>query len=182
MAITRYGIAGYGMVEKNAVNSAKNGLILSQLPLDATEFLTVKCENGMWLQYDMANEAVFLPAVTSKGLSLVATSEALYNQFEQGLENFYQIGGQYPRLYPLGVNDRYTTNCFSFDTASYADEAAVVAALGALDTEVYVVPGISGVPTLADAVGSSVTYGKVVKYYTMPDGTEGIKIQILAVG
>ena len=87
----------------------------------------------------------------------------------------------YPRMgYPT-LADLWTSNCLCYDDGEFADEDALTEALEACkETPVYGGASEIGAVKLS---ATKPTYGpvlKVVKFYTMPDGQPGVKLQVIA--
>jgi hypothetical protein len=80
--------------------------------------------------------------------------------------------------YPA-VGDLWTSNTLCYDDGEFTDDDALKAALEKInETPVY--GGISNIGAVklsktAPSVGPVI---KVVKYYTMPNGTPGVKLQV----
>ena len=166
-------------------------MVVSQVPLDPSFTAEAPCENGMWVVADKAAGTIKLPAAaTDKPIGIVYTTEKEYDYMHYGLKTFgRKIAGDYPRVGILGVGDTVTTNCFQYDNSTYATITALETALAAAEagtTPMYVVPGVSGTgvnkaaPALTTSKPSSGIYGKVVKYYTVPNGEKAIKYQIIS--
>lgn len=185
MAINRNTITKYGVIELNHVSWPETARVFGQLPLNATNFASTPAENGMWLVYDLAGGSVRFPTGITEPVGVLYMGEKEYNQFEPGLENFKLERGEfYPRIGMPAVGDIYTTNTFCYDTATFANQAAVDAALvDYATTALYLIPSTTGVPQLVKAAGLSTatTIARVVKNYTLPNGKPGIKVQFTAV-
>lgn len=183
--MTRFPVKKYASLELNQVAFPKTGMVVSQVPLGAAFTTSAPCENGMWVVADKAAGTINPPAaVTDKPLGIVYTAEKEYDSYNAGLMNFgRKIEGDYPRVGILGLGDTVTTNCLQYDETTYATFAALESALNtaaAGGAELYVIPVAgSPVPALAASKGTATTYGKVVKYYTMPNGEAGVKYQIV---
>lgn len=182
MAIKRYGIEKYAVVEINKISAPDSNGVFAQLPLDATEFADHACENGMWLVYDEVKGCVRIPAAESEHIGLMYLNEKEYElPYYGGLNSWaLKVGGYYPRMYFNHKHDTYTTNCFCYDDAEFADDEEVNAALADYqNVPVYLVPGVGGdgAPKLtltAPAADVSVA-AQVCKDYTLPNGQHGVK-------
>jgi len=180
----------YATLELNQVAFPKTGMVVSQTPLSADFTLSAPCENGMWVVGDKAAGVIAAPAAaTDKPIGIVYTTEKEYDIFHYGLQTFgRKIAGDYPRVGLLGIGDTVTTNCLQYDESDFANEAALFAALEAIDTTpLYVVPGVAAttnvekaVPQLVKSKPNSGIYAKVVKFYTVPNGEPGVKYQIIS--
>jgi len=190
MALTRLEIENYGVLEPNFLAAYKDGKIESQTLLSTDDFTsTAPAENGMGVVVDRVAEEVTLPGDSTAGLiHLVATEEALYNQFEQGLNRFALYGtDEAPKLPLLQAGDRFTTNtvCFDLgdDTEEFADEAAAKVALAAYaDTAVYAVPSANGswrITQDGTTTGAAACLLKVIGVTTLPDGNYAVKLEVL---
>jgi len=186
MALKRFPLEEYATLELNQVAFPKTGMVVSQTPLDTTFTKDAPCENGMWVVADKAAGVIKAPAnVADKLIGIVYTTEKEYDIMHYGLKTFgRKVAGDYPRVGILGIGDTFTTNCLQYDTTDYADDTALDTALKAIDTaEMYV--GIcagSAVPQLFPKAKkpASGPVGKVVKYYTVPNGEKGVKYQIIS--
>lgn len=89
-----------------------------------------------------------------------------------------------PRLGYLSVGDKFTTNTVCYDTATFSDETALKAAVASASASA-VYGGVCADSTAGGAILLSTampTLGpvlKVVKGTTVPDGTYGIKFQVI---
>ena len=183
----------YASLELNQVAFPKTGMVVSQTPLGAAFTKAAPCENGMWVVADKAAGAINPPvAATDAPIGIVYTTEKEYDMMHYGLQRFgRKIAGDYPRVGILGVGDTVTTNCLQYSTAVFANDEALIAALKAIDTTpLYVVPGnasdaaassAKAVPAIVKAIPGSGIYGKIVKFYTIPNGGLGVKYQIIRV-
>ena len=205
MAVKRYAIDGYGVLELNQVAFPTTGTIEAQCKLDyykpaqggnaaSGDFKTLitdangtACEVGMLLAVDKANGLIKLPTASEANpVGLNYTTEYIYNSYIKGLKNFVMTqdiaGGEYlPRIGYLTVGDKFTTNCLAYDTDEFADDDAVDTALAAYKTT----PIYGGISTTGAIALSATkpTVGpvlKVVKDYTLPDGTShGVMFQVV---
>ena len=183
----------YASLELNQVAFPKTGMVVSQTPLGTAFTKAAPCENGMWVVADKAAGAINPPAnATDAPIGIVYTAEKEYDMMHYGLQRFgRKIAGDYPRVGILGVGDTVTTNCLQYSTSVFADDEALIAALKAIDTTpLYVVPGnasdaaassAKAVPAIVKSAPGSGIYGKIVKFYTIPNGGLGVKYQIIRV-
>jgi hypothetical protein len=182
----------YASLELNQVAFPKTGMVVSQTPLGAAFTRKDPCENGMWVVADKAAGAINPPAAaTDAPIGIVYTTEKEYDREHYGLQRFgRKIAGDYPRVGLFGIGDTVTTNCLQYDEAAtgdnaFANFAALEAALNALDATHPLYVGIaagSAVPQILKAAPESGIYGKIVKYYTIPNGGKGVKYQIVSLG
>ena len=186
MAFKRLTIDGYGQIELNNVAFRRDGRIEAQAKPNATDFSTAKLENGMLLAVDDAKREVKYAVDGSLPVALNYSAEHIYDERTPGLKNFALNGtGDFlPRLGYLSVGDKFTTNCIGYDSAvdsSWATESAFISALGTCASNM-IYGGISAkgailVSATAPTVGPKL---RVVEKTTMPDGTLGVKFQVLA--
>ena len=196
MAMKRFPCEQYASLELNQVAFPKTGMVVSQTPLGEDFTKEAPCENGMWVVGDKAVGAINPPAaVTDKLIGIVYTTEKEYDIFHYGLKTFgRKIAGDYPRVGVLGIGDTVTTNCLQYSTAVFADDAALDTYLkGDLTSApAYVIidvtnttgnVAIPGVPAIVKALPQNYAgaYGRVVKYYTVPNGEKGVKYQMIRV-
>lgn len=191
----------YATLELNQVAFPKTGMVVSQTPLDDSFTLEAPCENGMWVVADKAAGVIKAPAAaTDKPIGIVYTTEKEYDIFHYGLQTFgRKIAGDYPRVGLLGIGDTVTTNCLQYDdsvfpavTTSGSEKTSAEVLddyLSALDNtnKAYVVISTksgakAGVPEIVKTLPNGYTgiYGRIVKYYTVPNGEKGVKYQIIS--
>ena len=194
MAMKRFPLEEYASLELNQVAFPQTGMVVSQTPLGEAFTKDAPCENGMWVVADKSVGTINAPAaVTDKPIGIVYTAEKEYDLFHYGLKTFgRKIAGDYPRVGILGVGDTVTTNCLQYDDSEFAasgsgnnaitSEQALYTALEAFaTTPIYVVPVAgSAVPKLTKTKPASGIYGKVTKFYTVPNGERGVKYQIIS--
>lgn len=180
--MARLVIDGYGQIEINNCAFRRDGRIEAQCAPDTTDFSTAKVENGMILAVDNVSRTVKFATDDSLPVAIVYSAEHIYDERTPGLKNFALNGTDdfYPRLGYLAVGDKFTTNCIAYDANDFASESALISALGALDSAaVYGGIGDEGaiaVSTTAPSVGPVL---KAVQKTTMPDGTLGVKFQVI---
>ena len=176
----------YASLELNQVAFPKTGMVVSQTPL-GDDFADAPCENGMWVVADKAKGVIQAPTGSNdEPIGIVYTTEKEYDIMHYGLQRFgRKMQGDYPRVGLLGVGDTVTTNCLK---STYADEADLWAALEAIDTTPLYVKidatdskAMNAVPVITTSIPSTGIYGKIVKYYTIPNGGKGVKYQIMRV-
>ena len=193
MSLQRLTIDGFGQLELNNVAFRRDGRVEAQCALDATDFANVPAENGMLLAVDRVNRTIKFPVDGSLPIALNYTTEHMYDERANGLKDFsLPLGSFYPRLGYLSVGELFTTNCVGYDsnewtatgsgaTAKTADEnfkedcakIATTPLYGGISAE-----GVIAVSATAPQVGPVL---KVVEATTMPDGTFGLKFQVLSV-
>lgn len=193
MAHTKFG-KGYGQIELNNVFFRREGAIEAQCALDTNDFAFEGeaneskgyCENGMILAVDKTNNLVKLPTdAANEVYALVYSTEHMYDERKNSLGDFYLPAGTfYPRLGYIKKGEVFTTNCVCYEETDFPTtetettvEAVIKKAIEA--NEVYGVPSVHGrIHLTKDAKDSSLVL-KAVKYYTMPNGTPGIKFQVM---
>ena len=201
MAMKRFPLERYATLELNQVAFPKTGMVVSQTPLGEAFTKEAPCENGMWVVADKAAGAINpVTAATDKPVGIVYTAEKEYDYEHYGLKNFgRKIKGDYPRVGIFGIGDTVTSNCLQYDdsvfqavttSGSEKTSAEVLDAyLSALDdtNKAYVVISAKngakvGVPEIVKTlpVNYAGIYGRIVKYYTVPNGEKGVKYQIIS--
>jgi len=183
MALTRLVIDGYGQLELNNVAFRRDGRVEAQLPLDATDFASVPAENGMLLAVDRVAKVIrFKDSNDVAPIALNYTSEHMYDERTPGLKNFKLERGSFlPRLGYLAVGDKFTTNCVSYDTTEFATEDLFKTALGAIGTtKLYGMPSADGSIKVSATAAASGLSLMIIEKTTMPDGTLGVKFQVIA--
>ena len=179
MAFTRLAIDGNGQIELNNVAFRRDGRIEAQCKL------SVAAENGMILAVDNAKREVRLPKADGEDcpLAVVYTSEHLYSDREDGLKNFINKEGSYPRMGYPAIHDIWTTNTIGYDSSEFASNDAVVAAIkNAGKTALYGKVGAEGVVTLTATKPTSGLCFKVATGMgagSMPDGQVGVKLEVI---
>lgn len=179
--MARFKIEKYGVLEINRAEFLKTGMIVSQSPLGA-DFEGKKCENGMWVDANKANGEIKLPSAATKTYGIVYTAEKDYTNVS-ALNGFAQTKGDYPRVGILNVGDTFTTDVFNYEfTGDTTAEQKTELQELVEDAPLYVVPTVGdGAPTLTASAPAQGPYGQVVKVYTVPAGTPGIKYVMIRV-
>ena len=193
----------YATLELNQVAFPKTGMVVSQTPLGAAFTIDAPCENGMWVVADKAAGAINAPAAaTDKPIGIVYTAEKEYDDYHYGLARFgRKIAGDYPRVGLLGIGDTVTTNCLQYDyttdfpavttagSEKTSDEVLDDYLSGDLTTtnKAYVIipsgqNDVKSIPRIVKTLPNGYTgiYGRIVKYYTVPNGEKGVKYQIIS--
>ena len=194
MAFKRFTIDGFGQLELNQVAFRRDGRVEAQCALDDTDFATVPAENGMILAVDRINRKIKFATednVETMPVALNYTTEHMYDERANALKDFsLPIGTFYPRLGFLSAGELFTTNCIGYDdeewtatgsgtTAKTADENFEAACKAIKTTPLY--GGVSDEGAIAVSA-TAPEYGpvlKVVEATTMPDGTFGLKFQVV---
>ena len=192
----------YASLELNQVAFPKTGMVVSQTPLGNAFTKANPCENGMWVVADKAAGAINPPAAaTDTPIGIVYTTEKEYDIMHYGLQRFgRKIKGDYPRVGILGLGDTVTTNCLQYDDTIFAavttagsektSEEVLLDALKDIDANpLYVaikavgnnetVTANNAVPQIVKTPPQAGIYGKIVKFYTVPNGGIGVKYQIV---
>lgn len=184
MAVNRYTIDGYGQLEINNCAFRRDGRIEAQCALDDTDFASVPAENGMILAVDnVARKVRFVDSTEWAPVAINYSAEHIYDERTPGLKNFkLELGEFYPRLGYLSIGDKFTTNCFSYDTNDFADDDAVEAINLSSDV-VYASEYAGGDGTIllkkTTAPSGVKVLMKVIAVTTMPDGTFALKFQVI---
>lgn len=181
--MARFKIDKYGVLEMNRAEYLKTGMIVSQTPLSNEFTENAPCENGMWVDANKANEAIKLITDDTKIYGIVYTTEKDYTGLRPALKHFHQVAGEYPRVGILNVGDTFTTNTFNYEFTSTttAEQRQEIADL-LEDGPLYVIPTVGdGAPTLTATEPTEGPYAQVVKLYTVPAGTPGIKYVMMRV-
>lgn len=177
--MARFMIDKHGVLEMNRAEYLKTGMIVSQSPLSA-EFTEEKpCENGMWVDANKANGEVRLVSADTQIYGIVYTTEKDFTGWRPALKWHSQVAGEYPRVGILNVGDTFTTNTFNYDFASetVAEQwQELKDAFADGQNPLYVIPTVGeGAPTVTATKPGEGPYAQVVKLYTVPAGTPGIK-------
>ena len=172
--MARFTIDKYGVLEMNRAEYLKTGMIVSQSPLSDEFTEKAPCENGMWVDANKANGAVKLISDETEIFGIVYTAEKDFTGWRPALKHFYQVAGEYPRVGILNVGDTFTTNTFNYEFGEENEWEELKAAFA--EGPLYVVPTIGeGAPTVTAEKPAEGPYAQVVKLYTVPAGTPGIK-------
>jgi hypothetical protein len=183
--MARFKIDKYGVLEMQRAEYLKTGMIVSQSPLSAEFTEAAPCENGMWVDANKANGEIRLVSDATKMYGIVYTTEKDYTGWRPALKHFRQVAGEYPRVGLLNVGDTFTTNTFNYEfttetTAEQWQELKDAFAEG--ENPLYVIPTVGeGAPTVTATEPAEGPYAQVVKLYTVPAGTPGIKYVMVRV-
>ena len=193
----------YASLELNQVAFPKTGMVVSQTPLGDAFTKANPCENGMWVVADKAAGAINPPAAaTDSPIGIVYTTEKEYDIMHYGLQRFgRKVKGDYPRVGILGLGDTVTTNCLQYDdtvfpavTTGSNQMTAEQALLAELKKDLTANPLYvcikapdqnapitteQAIPQIVKTAPQSGTYGRIVKFYTIPNGGIGVKYQIV---
>lgn len=178
--MTRFIIDGYGQIELNNAAWPRDGRVEAQSK-DATGFQDL--ENGMLVSVNgVTREIVAYNA--DLPWAVVYSTEKSYDPALSGLKNF-KNEDFLPRVGYPSVGDKWTTNCFAADAlfTSATDKAGMLTAVdNAIADGLFAVPDADGamalITDLTDVTGPLL---KVLKRYTMPDGSPAIQVQVIRV-
>ena len=175
--MARFMIDKYGVLEMQRAEYLKTGMIVSQSPLSKEFTEAAPCENGMWVDANKANGEIKLISAGTQIYGIVYTTEKDFTGLRPALKWHSQVAGEYPRVGILNVGDTFTTNTFSYEfeateTLAQWQELKDAFAAGPL----YVKPVVGeGAPMVTAEKPAEGPYAQVVKLYTVPAGTPGIK-------
>jgi hypothetical protein len=175
--MARFMIDKYGVLEMQRAEYLKTGMIVSQSPLSDEFTEKAPCENGMWVDANKANGAVKLISDETEIFGIVYTTEKDFTGWRPALKHFCQVAGEYPRVGILNVGDAFTTNTFSYDFAAETVAEQWQELKDAFEAgPLYVKPVVGeGAPMVTAEKPAEGPYAQVVKLYTVPAGTPGIK-------
>lgn len=177
--MAKFPLTKYASLEMNRAGYLKTGLIRSQTPLSDEFTAEAPCENGMWVDANIANGAIKLPSEDTREYGIVYTTEKEWGRYNYGLKEHFDVAGAYPRVGILSTGDIFTTNCF--DMGDFGSQEEVETAMKALaTTPLYVEPVAGdGRPKITATKPTTGTFGQVVKYTTVPNGERAIKYTIV---
>lgn len=180
MAINKRLTEANGVLEKNAVVYPRTGNIMAMYPLDKT---VEKAENGMLLGVNYAKGVIEYPSASADAIMILDTAEKEYDRNVVGLNQHYITPdyGYMPRLGKLEVNDRFTTSTVAYDSAVFADEAAMEAAIeaGSVYGKACEVAGFKGMIELTKTAPTGKVALKAVKFTTLPNGDAAVKFAVI---
>ena len=186
MAMKRFPLEKYATLELNHVEFARTGNLIAQTPLGEEFTAEAPCENGMWVCADRSKGVVASIEDVNEPIGVVYTAEKEYDMYHYGLKYFgRKVAGDYPRVGLLNVGDTFTTNTFNYEfttetTAEQWQELKDAFAEG--ENPLYVIPTVGeGAPTVTATEPAEGPYAQVVKLYTVPAGTPGIKYVMVRV-
>ena len=175
--MARFMIDKYGVLEMQRAEYLKTGMIVSQSPLSKEFTEAAPCENGMWVDANKANGEIKLVSADTQIYGIVYTAEKDFTGLRPPLKYFCQVAGEYPRVGILNVGDTFTTNTFSYDFDSETVAEQWQELKDAFEAApLYVIPVVGeGAPMVTAEKPAEGPYAQVVKLYTVPAGTPGIK-------
>lgn len=176
--MTRFIIDGYGQIELNNAAWPRDGRVEAQSK-DATGFQDL--ENGMIVSVDgVERELVAYNA--DLPWAVVYSSEKSHDPALSGLKNF-KNEDFLPRVGYPSVGDKWTTNCFAFpEDADVSEQADMIETIDdSIAAGLYAVPDAGGAMVISDTDAGTGPLLKVLKRYTMPDGSPAIQVQVIRV-
>ena len=181
--MARFMIDKYGVLEMNRAEYLKTGMIVSQTPLSAEFTADKPCENGMWVDANKANGEIKLVNDDTAIYGIVYTTEKDFTGWRPALKHFCQVAGEYPRVGILNVGDTFTTNTFNYEfTGKTVAEQWTELNEKFKTGKLFVVPTKGeGAPTVVAEKPANGPFAEVVKLYTVPAGTPGIKYVMVRV-
>ena len=165
----------YGVLEINLVTSRTDGDIKAQYPL-AAEFDAIGgAQNGMLLVVDEIGQEIKLPTDETDYVYLHYSEEKVYDNLHSLKDFILTRKAPLPRLFKLVKGNTFTAN--TVDTGILTLDL-----LKARDYKANPVYGVCGANGLINLVTTEPTTAPVVlkiqKFYTMPDGSPGIKFVV----
>ena len=162
----------YGQVEPNHLSGQATKEIYAQLPAE------IDVQNGMFLCYNQAEGKITVPSATSMEPMLAFSEVKVYGARETEADFYIPANSDvYPRFIKTKVGDTITTNVVSKTGAAGAIVVADTDDLPAAKDVLVVAANGTLVPEGDALAVYTAMQWTVVKVYTMPDGTPGIKIQ-----
>ena len=171
MALVKWARDGYGMLERNRVQTHN---IEAQCELDAADFPN-GAEVGSIVAVDKVAGKI---KVDGPIYGLLANAERLADPAHMGLKNYHVKGGDMGVVIFLEKGNTFTTNTLCYDNAVFANEAAVKADFEA-DEAIYGIQGDYGQIKLVKDAGDAELVLRAVKFTTMPDGQAAIKFIVV---
>lgn len=170
----------YAVCETDRLASRTTGEIKNQYALDGTDFATIPAQNGMLLVVNEFTKTIKLPTAITNAVYVHVSPCKDY----QGLGKdtiAVSRGELLPVMYKMKVGDKITTNCVKFDDGTYADVAAVTAAISA--TAVFGIPDATGYIKLVAALGGSETHAwKILETTTLSNGATALRMACVLAG
>ena len=166
----------YAVCETPKLLSRTTGDMKNQFALNSTSFASTKAENGMLLVVNEYTEKIDLPAGIT---SYVYLHNSPVKDYEGKGKNTVAVGlnEMLPVMYKLNVGDTIITNAVIYDDGTYADVAAITAAINA--TTVYGIPDTTGfIKLVAAAGGTEVVVLKAKSVTTLANGATAIKFVV----
>lgn len=189
--MARFEIDGYGQIELNNATWPRDGSIEAQSELDPTQFKDPKGngtgsvfgENGMILELDGAARLYKLPAANSLNpLVVLYSTERAYTWNDAALNKFvHELDGFLPRAGYPEVGDKWTTNCFDMGVLDGTDQKTQFEAIEAACAAgpLYAVPGSGGAMVLTATASAAGMLLRVLRPFSMPDGTPAVQVQVV---
>lgn len=176
MARKQYTIPAHGVVEHNFLASEATRQIEAQTKVaDGIDTL----ENGMVLFIDRKNMEIVKTADASAPY-LMHSTVRYYRAGERGVNHFvFNVNNEeeLPRLWKLSEGDKFHTNLVSYDSAEFADDAAVEKAM-ANGATLYGYPDGEGMIKVTKTKSANAKSEFIVTASTMQDDTKGFFVQV----
>lgn len=166
----------YAVVECPRLAARTSGMLKNQYSLNSTDFASIPAQNGMLLLVDEFNKSIKLPTAITNEVWLMNSPVKDYQGL--GKDTVAVARGELlPTVYKLRKGDVIITNCVKFDDGTYADVAAVTAAISS--TAVYGIPDTSGFIKLIAALGGTeVVALKARSVTTLSNGATAIEFVV----
>jgi hypothetical protein len=177
MAIQSLVPAGkYAVCETPRLLSRTTGDMKNQYALNSTDFASIPAQNGMLLVVNEVGGDIKLPTAITNYVYLHNSPVKDYEG--KGKETVaVNTGEMLPVMYKLNRGDTIITNCVKYDDATYADIAAITAAINA--TTVYGIPDTTGyIKIVAAPGGTEVVTLKAMAVTTLANGRTAIKFAV----
>ena len=167
----------YGVVETPRLKSRKNGDIKNQYALNSTDFASIPAQNGMILVVNEFTGKIDLPTAITNYVYL--HNSPVKDYMETGKNSVaVNLNEMLPVMYKLTKGDTIITNTVIYDTVTYADVAAITAAISA--TVVYGIPDASGyIKLVAAPGGTEVVVLKALSFTTLANGSVALKFVVV---
>ena len=165
----------YGIVNLRKVASVKTGEVNIQYALNSTDFASTPCQNGFLLVEEHYTKTLGLPSANTERVGLIACVEKMYDESDMSLGNFrLNLNEFLPRIYRLHVGDMFDTNNFNYSDGTYANYAAIVAAIAA-GTAVYgYVTSTGQIALVAVQDANAVIELQATRTVTLPAGEQAL--------
>ena len=172
MALVKWARDGYGMLERNRVQTHN---IEAQCELDAAVFAN-GAEVGSIVAVDKAAGMIKLEGPV---YGLLANAERLPDPLHAGLKNYHVKGGDMGVVIFLEKGNTFTTNSLCYDDSVFADKMAVRDAINGGEMVYGVQDATSGNIQLVKEMGDAAVVLHAVKFTTMPDGQDAVKFMVI---
>lgn len=165
----------YAVVDMEYVSAELSGagIYAQELELDATNFASIKAENGMAVKIE--GNKVKLPAV-GDAVKLFATECEIFEE-GKGRETFAvdkAMKGK-ARAFNLVGGDTISTNAAFYDDTEFSTLAALKTAIG--NGTVKAIPDATGLWKLSATTTGAKVIGEVLAYVTLSNNRDGVRIR-----